>query len=375
MKRIIYGSLSVLTAVCTVFVSAKAEVFNAKNEAATVQETAQKVPTKEALSEAGSLFELAEEDFSKGSLANIKLPSAPITGAAVRPQIRPKADPRLEAQLTEDEMIQEAPLESTPVVPATPGTPSKPDMTPPAGSPELEEPGNITPVSPNEPGLDDPALNDPALDDPALDEPGLNQPELDEPGLDDPTLEDPALDQPGLSDPVLDDPALDDSPASEDLPPIPESPAPGFPPAGVPEDSTFPAEPVEPPIEPVEPLPPSDIEPLPSDDNFEDGLDDSAVPDNDFPVGDTGSGDRLVGEGFTAFQLSYLALGGGLKEQGIPGGSLLVSAYKQGDISAEDVVEAGAVANRLGTNANDQDDYTKSVDRFLKIIRRDARTN
>jgi phage FluMu protein gp41 len=82
-----------------------------------------------------------------------------------------------------------------------------------------------------------------------------------------------------------------------------------------------------------------------------------------------------VGEGFTPFQLSYLAISGGLKEEGIPGGDQLISAYKDGEISAEDVVAAGAESNRLGTAASDTEDYAQSVDRFLEILRRDARSS
>ena len=37
---------------------------------------------------------------------------------------------------------------------------------------------------------------------------------------------------------------------------------------------------------------------------------------------------------------------------------------KQVISSAEDIVEAGAMSNRLGTAASDEDDYTAGVDRF-----------
>ena len=80
-----------------------------------------------------------------------------------------------------------------------------------------------------------------------------------------------------------------------------------------------------------------------------------------------------MGEGFTPFQLSYLAISGGLEEEGIPGGEQLLSAYRQGNISAADVVEAGAASNRLGTAASNQEDYTAGVDRMLGLLRRDSR--
>ena len=120
--------------------------------------------------------------------------------------------------------------------------------------------------------------------------------------------------------------------------------------------------------QPIEPLPPSPLPPSPLP-----PANDSAAP-NEFPVSGSSS-DRLVGEGFSPFQLSYLALAGGLKEEGIPGGTQLVSAYKQGDLLAEDVVAAGATSNRLGTAASDQADYTDGVDRFLEIFRKDARSS
>jgi len=82
-----------------------------------------------------------------------------------------------------------------------------------------------------------------------------------------------------------------------------------------------------------------------------------------------GLSDRLIGEGFSPFQLSYLAIGGGL--EGIPGGDKLLAAYDSGDLSAADIVDAGASSNRLGADASDQDDYTAGVERFLNLLSRD----
>lgn len=147
------------------------------------------------------------------------------------------------------------------------------------------------------------------------------------------------------------------------LPPIPMDPSPMDPSMDEPsvapsaDPSVEPLEPIEP-VEPVESLPP---------------VGDSIAP-NEFPVSGSSS-DRLVGEGFTPFQLSYLALAGGLEEEGIPGGPQLISAYKQGDVSAEDIVTAGAMSKRLGEAASDQEDYTQGVDRFLEIFRKDARSS
>ena len=138
---------------------------------------------------------------------------------------------------------------------------------------------------------------------------------------------------------------------SNDFPPAPEaSPADDFEPAA--------------PLSPASPAPASPVQPLPPIEN-------DAAPGDGSASGL--SSDRLIGEGFTPFQLSYLAIGGGLREEGIPGGKRLLSAYESGAISAEDIVEAGAVSKRLGTAAADQDDYTKGVDRFLKMLEQDAR--
>jgi hypothetical protein len=106
---------------------------------------------------------------------------------------------------------------------------------------------------------------------------------------------------------------------------------------------------------------------------IEDEMEDDAVPSS--PSSGMSSGDRLVGEGFTPFQLSYLAVSGGLKEEGIPGGNQLIMAYEAGEISAEDIVEAGASAKRLGTAADDQFEYTQGVERFLTIFQKDARSS
>ncbi|MEO0768695.1 MAG: hypothetical protein AAFY72_04565, partial [Cyanobacteria bacterium J06649_4] len=54
------------------------------------------------------------------------------------------------------------------------------------------------------------------------------------------------------------------------------------------------------------------------------------------PLSGVSGDERLIGEGFTPFQLSYLAIGGGLEAEGIPGGDLLLQAYEAGDIEAED---------------------------------------
>ena len=138
-----------------------------------------------------------------------------------------------------------------------------------------------------------------------------------------------------------------------DVQPTPGTPLPSTPlPEGPSEDA-------------VEPLSPIESEPLSP-------IEEDAAPE-DLPTSGTesfGSGDRLIGKGFSPFQLSYLAIGGGL--EGIPGGDILLSAYESGDVSAADIVDAGASTNRLGTDADNQDDYTAGVDRFLELLSRDG---
>ena len=130
----------------------------------------------------------------------------------------------------------------------------------------------------------------------------------------------------------------------------------------------LPSTPAAPPTAPsVEPPPAESFEPEP-------------FPESEDPAGSGAQsggfeGEGLIGEGFTPFQLSYLAIAGGLREEGIPGGDRLISAYKDGELSAADIVSAGEASNRLGTAAIDKEDYTQDVDRFLKIFRRDARTS
>ncbi|MEO1620446.1 MAG: hypothetical protein AAFU53_05355 [Cyanobacteria bacterium J06632_3] len=177
-------------------------------------------------------------------------------------------------------------------------------------------------------------------------------------------------------------PITPDAPVVPSAPVTPDAPVPATPVPSAPSSTDAPIEapleaapevPVEAPIEapleaPIQTLPPVD-----------DGmLEPEAFPEApavDEGFSDSGDSGRLVGEGFTPFQLSYLAISGGLKEEGIPGGGLLVSAYKDGDVSAEDIVAAGAVTKRLGTAAADESDYTESVDDFLKLFVRDNRSN
>ena len=166
---------------------------------------------------------------------------------------------------------------------------------------------------------------------------------------------------PGAIPPADATPFPGTSPGSGTLTPSapPSSITPGATP-GTPDGSLSPVKPISPMEDdaaPVEPLSP---------------IEDDAAP-LDAPTSGSesfGSGDRLVGGGFSPFQLSYLAIGGGL--EGIPGGEMLLSAYDSGDVSAEDIVSAGAATNRLGTDASNQADYTAGVERFLALLSRDS---
>ena len=217
-----------------------------------------------------------------------------------------------------------SPVPSSPVpaspVPAAPGSASPAPISPVPASPGIESPVPTSPV---------PSSPVPAAPDAQIAEPAPSD-------IDSPDIESPSVDS---SDPM--DPGVDAPPSS--LPPMPSAP-------------------------PVSPG--SSEDSFPSNEGFD------AAPDSEaFPESRSGSADSLVGEGFTPFQLSYLAIAGGLQEEGIPGGDRLVSAYKDGDLSATDIVEAGASSNRLGAAATDRDEFTKGVDRYLKIFRRDARSS
>ncbi|MEL6472182.1 MAG: hypothetical protein AAFQ74_20840 [Cyanobacteria bacterium J06623_4] len=286
------------------------------------------------------------------------------------PTISPTPIPANEDALVEEDALTEedAPVDAIDEaeiapeatdMPASDGIDASPEMSPtdesvpldaaPVGPEGIEEPG-IAPVAP--PG-----------DIPGAPVEGMEEaPE----GLDESEIEDsmPAGEEPPLESPV---PAAPPTDIPSEVPPagvpIPEpgAPVPG-PTEGMPPGPTDEIPPSPAPVTPVEPLPPIEEDALPGE----------PVPG---PTGDSGdSGDRLISEGFTPFQLSYLAFSGGLGEEGIPGGTRLLSAYESGSLSAEDVVEAGALSKKLGTAASDEEDYTKSVDNFLKLMVRDSRT-
>lgn len=68
----------------------------------------------------------------------------------------------------------------------------------------------------------------------------------------------------------------------------------------------------------------------------------------------------------TPFNLAYLAYRGELRNQGIPGYSGLVSAYQDGRVSAESLVQTAITTNLLSENALNDEGYINAVDAQLR---------
>lgn len=68
----------------------------------------------------------------------------------------------------------------------------------------------------------------------------------------------------------------------------------------------------------------------------------------------------------TPFNLAYLAYRGNFKTQGIPGYSGLVSAYRDGRVSAQSLVQTAIAANLLSENALNDEGYINAVDAQLR---------
>jgi len=475
MKRIIYSSLSVVTAIGTVFVAAKAEVFsqNGSTQDATEQFTAI-APTDSFLGDSldGSLKDTAKGDLSSLSIsqrndqgvndllsgnvlnsgsklaatssdipsglssqskASTKIDesvSAPTVVSSVAPaspafsasrrsygqfaqvpvtQVpmpeEPAAAPTAKPSAAEADAATELPEAESPVVPAS-GigveaaptaaptiVPASPTVLPaaPVDATETEALGSEMEAAPTEatPIEATPTEAAPVEDESFGEESPVENEAFEAQPL--PTEAPDAVDGDTFEDGSIEmeiEEAPESMPEAAPLPstplpsapgtPVPASPdglgepVPSAPTAPIPSQS-FPAEEPSAPIENV-PIEESPIENAPIENAplEEVPMEENSFPSPTEPLSD--SGDRLIGEGFTPFQLSYLAASGGLKEAGIPGGFILIDAYKDGDISAEDVVNAGATTKRLGTAANDEAAYTDSVDDFLKMLVRDARS-
>ncbi|WP_159786836.1 hypothetical protein [Sodalinema gerasimenkoae] len=72
----------------------------------------------------------------------------------------------------------------------------------------------------------------------------------------------------------------------------------------------------------------------------------------------------------SAVDLVQLARNGYLREQGIPQFNRLASAYRSGDISADDVIQAAIADNRLSPGIADDPGYLETVDHFLDDLDR-----
>jgi len=65
------------------------------------------------------------------------------------------------------------------------------------------------------------------------------------------------------------------------------------------------------------------------------------------------------------FNTAFLAYQGYLKEQGIPSGGALISAYKIGSLTAKDVVQAAIRANKLPAQVLNDSSYLNAVESQL----------
>lgn len=430
MKRLIYGSLSVLTAISTAFLAAKAEVLSADNQPSASSEEISENTTAAGLDKAALLFgqptattalldalstasplstSPTQASNTAAGLVKTSLISVPTKGllattatsANAQAQSTPAAKPGSVQQSVPPASATESPkpiegsaggdtnltapgaapvgvpgaAPETFIVPATPNNNLSPELAPeeePASEADLAPAEDLTPAENLIPEADSPT---PSSD--------LAPAENRAPGM---QMSPEGQTSPSLSPMPNEGVIRESNPPLTPVTPGSNAPPAGVSPAGVPPAGIFPtgAPPAITPIdeaEPMTPLPPIPVNPsvVPSADPSVEPIEplppvgDSVAPD-EFPVSGSSS-DRLVGEGFTPFQLSYLALAGGLEDEGIPGGPQLISAYKQGDVSAEDIVTAGAMSNRLGAAASDQENYTQGVDRFLEIFRKDARSS
>lgn len=64
-------------------------------------------------------------------------------------------------------------------------------------------------------------------------------------------------------------------------------------------------------------------------------------------------------------ELVNLAYNGYFHEQGVPGFGLLISDYRQGKITAEELVQAAIDSNRAEAEVNQDEGYIFAVDRTL----------
>ncbi|QMS90925.1 hypothetical protein HUN01_26325 [Nostoc edaphicum CCNP1411] len=68
------------------------------------------------------------------------------------------------------------------------------------------------------------------------------------------------------------------------------------------------------------------------------------------------------------FNTAFLAYQGYLKEQGIPSGGALISAYQIGSLTAKDVVQAAIRANKLPAQVLNDSSYLNAVESQLTSL-------
>lgn len=65
------------------------------------------------------------------------------------------------------------------------------------------------------------------------------------------------------------------------------------------------------------------------------------------------------------FNMAFLAYEGGLKAEGVPSGSVLISEYQTGNLSTLDIVKAAVRANKVSTDVLTNQDYLSAVESQL----------
>ncbi|BAY40457.1 hypothetical protein NIES2111_48410 [Nostoc sp. NIES-2111] len=65
------------------------------------------------------------------------------------------------------------------------------------------------------------------------------------------------------------------------------------------------------------------------------------------------------------FNTAFLAYEGGLKAEGIPSGSALISEYQTGNLSTLDIVKAAVRANKVSADVLNNQDYLSAVESQL----------
>ena len=75
-------------------------------------------------------------------------------------------------------------------------------------------------------------------------------------------------------------------------------------------------------------------------------------------------------EEVTPFDLTYFTYSGGLEDFGIEGGTLLISDFRSGEVSAQNIVETAVAQDLVSENALSNPMYIDQVDDFLGSLAR-----